>query len=232
MAEEKSNKQEKKNKSNELEEVDVSFDEEDFNLESDTLDEISKEEIKPPIPEEWKGKFESEIALLQEIQELKQKLENSEKTWFDKYARLQAEFDNFQKRSLKEKVNYINYANSELISKLLPILDSSEIMLNNLEKKLEPNEFQGIQMVFNELFEVFKKEGLTPIKAIGEKFDPFIHEILNIEYTDEYPEETIIEEFQKGYKLKDRIIRPSKVKIIKLKQVIKEKTDSEKEEKK
>ena len=82
-------------------------------------------------------------------------------------------------------------------------------------------------MIFKELYGVFEKEGLTPIKAKGEKFDPFLHEILTIEYTDEYPEDTIIEVFQRGYRIKDRCLRPSKVKISKSKKVEEKKTDSE-----
>ncbi len=217
MKEEKSSKvtheNENPSESTKFEEVDVSLDEDDVELI------IDEEEIEAPIPKEWMGKSDQEIALLREIQDLKKKLEDSEKKWVDKHARLQAEFDNFQKRSLKEKENYINYASAQIISKLLTTLDSFEIMLKNLEKKLEPKEFQGIQMIFKELYGVFEKEGMTPIQAKGKEFDPFVHEILTVEYTDETPEDTILEEFQKGYKLKDRVLRPSKVKVAKQKKV-------------
>lgn len=198
-----------------MEEVDVDFND-DMN-ENDTVSkEINEEEVEiAPIPEEWKDKSEAEIPLLYEIQDLKKKIENSEKEWLDKYARLQAEFENFQRRGLKEKDEYIKYGNSQLISKLLNSLDNFEIMLKNLERKLQSNEFKGIQMIFKELYGVLEKEGLTPIKAKGEKFDPFVHEILAIEYTNEYPEDTILEELQKGYKMKDRVLRVSKVKIAK-----------------
>lgn len=227
MKEEKSPEVEEKNENpsdpTKFEEVDVSLDEDDIEL---VLDETSEEETELPIPEEWIGKPEEEIALLRENQELKKKLDESKKDWFDKYARLQAEFENFRKRSLKEKENYINYASAQVISKLLTALDNFEIMLSNIEENLEPTELQGIQMIFKELYGVFEKEGMTPIKAKGEKFDPFVHEILTIEYTDEYPEETILEEFQKGYKLKDRVLRPSKVKIAKQKKG-EEKTEEE-----
>ncbi|HUY00012.1 MAG TPA: nucleotide exchange factor GrpE [Candidatus Deferrimicrobium sp.] len=221
----------KKTESTEFEEVDVGL-EDNMNSSSHIDNEVNKTEVKPPIPEEWKGKSEEEIALLWEIQDLKKKLEDTKKDWFDKYARLQAEFENFQKRNLKEKETFTTYANSQLISKLLPILDSSEIMLKSIEPKLEPKEFQGIKMIFKELYGVFEKEGLTPIKAKGEAFDPFVHEILCVECTDECPDETILEEFQKGYKLKDRVLRPSKVKIAKKKIPEAKKTNSESEEEK
>ncbi|MHA1267465.1 MAG: nucleotide exchange factor GrpE [Candidatus Helarchaeota archaeon] len=212
--------------SSEFHEVDVSIDEEKEEFETKPENSISTE--SPPneqgspetkseieIPEEWKGKPEEEIKLLLENQDLKKQLEASEKNWFDKYARLQAEFDNFRKRSLKERENYIKYAASQLIKKLLPVLDGADSMLKTLESKLNANEIQGIQMFITELFKVLEKEGLSPIKAKGEKFDPFLHEILTMEYTDEYPEETILEVFQKGYKFKDRVLRPSRVKISK-----------------
>ena len=208
------NSTEKTTDTSEYMEVDVGFDD-DAEAEPKVLEEISAPEKEPPIPPEWAGKSEEEIALLRRIQELEKKLEVTEKESFDKYARLQAEFDNFRKRSVKEKEGIINYASADIISKLLTSLDNFEIMLTNLEKTLEPKEFQGIKMIFQDLYGVLEKAGLTPIKAKGELFDPFVHEILTMEFTDEYPEETIIEVFQKGYKLKDRVIRPSKVKIAK-----------------
>ena len=199
-----------------IEEVDVSLDDDMIENAGTVSKKGNGEKIEPAsIPEEWKDKSEAEISLLREIQDLKKKITHSEKEWLDKYARLQAEFENFQRRNLKEKDEYIKYASSQLISKLLNTLDNFEFMLKNLEPKLQENEFKGLQMIFKELGGVLEKEGLTPIKAKGEKFDPFIHEILAIEYTNEYPEDIILEELQKGYKMKDRVLRTSKVKIAK-----------------
>ena len=210
-----------------MDEVDVDFDD-DMNEDNTVSKEINEEEEEiAPIPEEWKDKSETEISLLREIQDLKKKIANSEKEWLDKYARLQAEFENFQRRNLKEKDEYIRYASSQLILKLLNTLDNFEFMLKNLEPKLQENEFKGLQMIFKELDGVLEKEGLTPIKAKGEKFDPFVHEILVIEYTNEYPEDIILEELQKGYKMKDRVLRTSKVKIAKPMKEDSEITESE-----
>jgi len=202
----------------------------DDGIENDIVvsEEINEEEPEIiSIPEEWKDKSEAEISLLREIEELKKKITDSGKEWFDKYARLQAEFENFQRRGLKEKDEYIKYGNSQLISKLLNSLDNFEIMLKNLEELLPENEFKGIHMIFKELYGVLEKEGLMPIVAQGEKFDPFLHEILAIEYTNEYPEDMILEEFQKGYKMKDRVLRSSKVKIAKPIKEASEKSESE-----
>ncbi|MHA1130667.1 MAG: nucleotide exchange factor GrpE [Candidatus Helarchaeota archaeon] len=235
MAEEKAPEQDKpldeENKPSEYEVVDVSFNDEP-SADSQETTEITGEEVEIPIPEEWKDKPESEIALLQEIQELKTQLQQKEDTWFDKYARLQAEFENFRKRNIKEKENYINYASAELIAKILPILDSSDNMLKSLAQKLEPDDYKGIELFFQQLLGVLENEGLTPIKAEGEKFDPFVHEVLTIKETDEYPEDTVIEVFQKGYRFKDRVLRPSKVLISKKPHELKpdsEKTDQKEE---
>ena len=204
--------------SDECEEVDVSIDDNiPMNNSSSSKTLNAKEGEPASIPEEWKGKPEAEISLLLELHALKKKMENSEKEWFEKYARLQAEFENWRRRSLKEKDDYIKYASSQLIGKLLNSLDNFEIMLKNLERKLPTNEFKGIQMIYKELYGVLEKEGLIPIKAKGEKFDPFVHDILTMDYTNSCPEDTIIEEFQKGYKLKDQVLRTSKVKIAKSK---------------
>lgn len=220
------NSEKKSEESPNFEEVDVGEDD-DSEIILEVIEDENEAEVEPAIPEEWKGKPDSEITLLREIQKLKTELDETKKNWFDKYARLQAEFENSQRRNLKEKQNFIQYASAELISKLLPIIDSFEIMLKSLEQKMEPNEFKGIKMIFTELMKVFEKEGLTPIKAKGEIFDPYVHEILTCDYTDEIPEDQITEEFQKGYKVKDRVIRPSKVKIAKPKPILDKKCDSE-----
>lgn len=198
----------------EFEEVDVTLNGETNPANNSDITETEAEMI-PSIPKEWEGKSDAEIALLFEIRDLKAKLDATQKEWFEKYARLQAEFENFRKRSLKERDTYNIYASSQLISQLLPILDSADMMLKNLEPKLDFKEFQGIQMFIKQLYGVLEKEGLTQIKAEGEQFDPFVHEILSVEYTDEHPDEKILEVIQKGYRFKDRVLRSSKVKIAK-----------------
>ena len=207
--------------------VDVSFDEDD-STELEESTETSDKEIEPPIPKEWKGKPESEITLLREIQDLRNQLQTKENLWFDKYARLQAEFDNFRKRSIKEQENFRNYASAELIAKILPVLDGSDNMLKSLAQKLESEDCKGIEMFLRQLMGVLQKEGLTPITAEGAKFDPFVHEVLTTKQTDDCPEDTVVAVFQKGYRFKDRVLRPSKVVISKKPCV--EEPDSEKKE--
>jgi len=128
----------------------------------------------------------------------------------DTLKRLQAEFENYKKWSTKEKSEFLKYAHADLISHLLPVLDSFEIALKNTSDK--EKFVEGIKIIYAQLYSALEAEGLKPIKAAGEKFDPYKHEVLIKEESDK-PEETILEEFQKGYMLNDKVIRHSKVKI-------------------
>ncbi|MFH1521722.1 MAG: nucleotide exchange factor GrpE [archaeon] len=134
----------------------------------------------------------------------KEKVKNDE--CFEQMQRLQAEFENFRKRTEKERQAIFLNANEDLIVKLLGILDNFELALKHIDDK-------GINMIYSELYTILENEGLKPIKAEG-KFDPRIHEALIQEEGEE--DEKIIEEFQKGYMLNDKVIRHSKVKITKM----------------
>ncbi len=128
----------------------------------------------------------------------------------DTLKRIQAEFINYKNRVERETRELCKYSNAELIKKLLPVLDSFELALKNSS---EPKRFkEGVEMVYAQLLDILKQEGLKPINALGEKFDPYMHEVLMKAKSEKGPD-VIIEEFQKGYVLKDRVIRHSKVKI-------------------
>ena len=124
--------------------------------------------------------------------------------------RLQAEFENYRKRVDKEKTEFVKYAHAEVVAKMLPILDSFEIALKNTSDK--DKFIDGMKMIYAQFISALQSEGLKPIKTDGEKFDPYRHEVLMKEES-EKPEDTILEEFQKGYMLNDRVLRHSKVKI-------------------
>ena len=128
----------------------------------------------------------------------------------DTLKRLQAEFENYKKRIDKEKTEFVKYSNADVIEKMLPVLDSFEIALKNTSDK--EKFVEGIKMIYAQLHSMLEAEGLRPIKAVGEKFDPYRHEVLMKEESDK-PEGTILEEFQKGYMLNDKVLRHSKVKI-------------------
>jgi molecular chaperone GrpE len=128
----------------------------------------------------------------------------------DTLKRLQAEFENYKKWSAKEKAEFVKYANADMISQLLPVLDSFEIALKNTSDK--DKFLEGIKIIYAQLHSLLEAEGLRPIKSVGEKFDPYKHEVLMKGESDK-EDDTILEEFQKGYMLNDKVLRHSKVKI-------------------
>ena len=141
-----------------------------------------------------------------------EKLEEQLDEYTDQLKRLQAEFENYQKRVAKEQKDFVCFANEKLIAELLTILD-------DFEKALETVEDKGIKMIYNKLSKLLSAYGVKPIKAEGEKFDTFKHEVLCTEENDG-EEDVVIEEIQKGYEMNGKVIRYAKVKITKAKKSV------------
>jgi len=142
----------------------------------------------------------------QKIIELEEK--NGEIT--DLLKRTQAEFINFKDRTEREAKNIIEYGNSDFIKKILPVVDTFEIALKNTTDKDKFRE--GMEMVLAQLFDVLKQNGVEPIECVGKKFDPYLHDVMLKEKSDA-EEDMIIQELQKGYMFKGKVLRHSKVKI-------------------
>jgi len=124
--------------------------------------------------------------------------------------RLQAEFENYKKQIEKQSQEFVKYAKADLIIKILPTLDSFEIAL---ESTRDQEKFvKGMEMVYAQLFSTLELEGLKPIETSGNKFDPNLHEVMLKQKSDK-EENTILEELQKGYRLNDKVLRHSKVKV-------------------
>ena len=140
-----------------------------------------------------------------EVKEEKINHELKEKEYLEQLQRLQAEFDNYRKRTEKERLEILRNANEDLIKSLLTILD-------NFELALKHNNDSGVKMIYSELISILEREGLKTIKTEG-KFDPKTHEVLIQEAGKE--DEKILEEIQKGYTLNNKVIRASKVRISK-----------------
>jgi molecular chaperone GrpE len=144
----------------------------------------------------------------------KQKMAEYDDLW-DKYLRLQAEFDNYKKRSFKEKTEFVKFANEGLIMELLGILDDFERGVKAAEKKHDFSLLhQGVDMISRQLHSLLEGKGLTRIKSVGEVFNPHLHEPLDVIEDEKATEEKVIEELQPGYSLNGRIIRPAKVKVV------------------
>ena len=131
------------------------------------------------------------------------------------FLRLQADFDNYKKRVAKEKNDIYKYAAENLVTATLPVLDNFERALISLKEKEENNDgyIKGVEMVFQQLIEVLIKEGVEEIIALGEPFDPNFHHAVAQENNEDYEDNIIIDVLQKGYKLKDKVIRPSMVRV-------------------
>ena len=164
--------------------------------------EAKKEDKK----QEEQKKVDEKTELIKHLDEKEKKIDELT----DTLKRLQAEFENYKKRADKEKIGFAKFANAGVISQMLPVLDSFEIALKNTNDK--EKFIEGMKMIYAQFHSILEAEGLMPIKAVGEKFDPYRHEVLMKEESDK-PEDTILEEFQKGYMLNDKVLRHSKVKI-------------------
>jgi len=150
-----------------------------------------------------------------EFQGLKEKAGKAEE-YFDKLLRIQADFDNYKKRLDKERIEFIKFANEEIIIEILKILDDFERAVEAGKTKHDFDVlYKGVEMIYKDLKEFLKQKGLKEIDAKGKPFNPHEHEAMMQEETDEHPEDHVVEEFQKGYKLNERIVRPSKVKVSK-----------------
>ena len=148
----------------------------------------------------------------------KKEEKNYEALW-DKYLRLQAEFDNYKKRSYREKLEFVKYANEGLILELLEILDNFERGIKAADQKKDFDLLhQGVDMISRQLHSLLESKGLVKIKTKGEKFDPHQHEAIEVTEADDAQEDVIAEELQSGYLLNGRIVRPAKVKVVKAKE--------------
>jgi molecular chaperone GrpE len=130
----------------------------------------------------------------------------------DLALRSQADFENYKKRAAREKEEAIKYANSSLLEKLIAIVDNFELGLEAARAEGEKSPvFSGMSMVLKQLMDFLADSGLQPIDATGQKFDPNLHEAIAHEPSDEFPEGIVVRQTRRGYKMKDRLLRPSSV---------------------
>ncbi|MDQ3120845.1 MAG: nucleotide exchange factor GrpE [Verrucomicrobiota bacterium] len=130
----------------------------------------------------------------------------------DLALRSQADFDNFKKRAAREKVDAIRFANSSLLERLVAIVDNFELGLSAARSEGENSPiYAGLSMVFKQLSDFLAENGLQPIDAEGQKFDPNLHEAIAHEPSAQVPEGLVIRQMRRGYRLKERLLRPSSV---------------------
>ena len=167
------------------------------NLEPET---VENERVEPTDPLE-----ELEAKLAAQEQEAKEV--------HDRLLRVSADYENYKKRSAREMEDFRKYANQSLLKEMLTVVDNLELAINSAkeEKKTDKKLIEGLNLTRNEMLRVFEKFNVKPITARGETFDPAFHEAVMREETDDYPENTVLSEFQKGYLIHDRLLRPAMV---------------------
>jgi molecular chaperone GrpE len=180
-------------------------------IKNEELDENVTDGLEPEgEPEEPEVTAGSESGVL-EVDLYEQEKQRAEE-YYASLQRLKAEFDNFRKRTQKEKEDLAKYGAERLLVRLLPVLDNLERALNTAAQVPENSLQTGVEMIYRLLQKVLEEEGLEPIPAVGCAFDPNLHEALLSEAS-EAEENSILAELEKGYYLKGRVIRPSRVKV-------------------
>ena len=141
-----------------------------------------------------------------------EKVKAERAAYLDRLARLQAEFDNFRKRNAKEQAEYREYALADALKTLLPILDSLDRALKTNAASLQ-DFHEGIELIDKQFHDALAKLGVEPVAAEGELFDPNLHQAVQMVDTNEAEDNHVIDELQRGYKLRDRLLRPAMVRV-------------------
>jgi molecular chaperone GrpE len=155
-----------------------------------------------------------------EIEALKVKLEEKEKEAkenYDRFLRIAADLENFKKRAAKEKEDYLKFANEDLIKAILPFVDNLERAVSHAEKVEDTGVMiEGVRLTIQQIHQGLNKFGLSSFESVGKPFDPAVHEAMLAVETDQHEPNQVLEEFQKGYLLNDRLLRPATVSVSKL----------------
>jgi len=140
------------------------------------------------------------------------RLKNENAQYLDRVARLQAEFDNFRKRSVREQQEFRDYALADALKQFLPILDSLDRALKT-EGATAEDFRSGIDLIDRQFHQTLEKLGVEPIEAAGKEFDPTVHQAIQMVDTDEVADNHVVDELQRGYKIRERLLRPAMVRV-------------------
>lgn len=131
-----------------------------------------------------------------------------------RFLRVAADFDNYKRRTVQEKEDLVKYSNAKIMGELLPVLDAFQLALKNPGESQEAqNVIKGVEMLYRQIMQVLEQAGMSKIEAVGQPFDPKLHEAIMQVDDDSVPEDTVVEELRAGYVLNERVIRPSMVKV-------------------
>ncbi|OQX22824.1 MAG: nucleotide exchange factor GrpE [Desulfobacteraceae bacterium IS3] len=181
---------------------------------SDTENDMSQDIVSEESSEEEDGGDDL-------IKDLETKLEAAEqevKNNYDRLLRVSAEFENYKKRIAREVESIRKFANESLMKELLPVADNLERAVASFvsEEKIA-GITEGVQMTLKEIYKIFETCCVTPVESVGKPFDPAFHEAISQEISEQYPENTVVREFHKGYMIHDRLLRPAMVVVSKAK---------------
>lgn len=177
---------------------------------------VKREDVEPEkaaTPEAGEGQDAAGIELPADLAAAYQKLVGEKQELYDRLLRKQAEFENFRKRTQREKEEFLAHATSDLIRALLPVLDGFDRALKDRDRRVPEQFYQGMELIHRELREVLTRAGLADVEAAGELFDPHLHQAVEIVELPGVRDQEIVEELQRGYKLKHRLLRPATVKV-------------------
>lgn len=155
-----------------------------------------------------------------EIEALKKRLEEKEKEAGenrDRLLRTAADFENYKKRAARDKEDWTKFANEDLIKSVLPFIDNLERAADHAEKVMDAGVLiEGIKLTLQQIHQTLNRFGLVPFESVGHPFDPSRHEAMLVVETDQREPDQVVEEFQRGYFLNDRLLRPATVSVSKL----------------
>jgi molecular chaperone GrpE len=178
---------------------------------------MSKTENELPTPETAETTAAETALSPAQITELQTRAAKADENW-ERLLRTTADFDNFKKRAAREKIEAAQYANYSLIQKLLPVLDNFEMALaaaQNVKEQKNDSLQSGVAMIQQQLKSALAETGLEEINAAGQPFDPNFHEAISEQESAEVAEGNVLQQLRKGYKLKERLLRPATVVVAK-----------------
>ncbi|MBL7107294.1 MAG: nucleotide exchange factor GrpE [Phycisphaerae bacterium] len=174
-----------------------------------------KKETKEQVGEKAVGEDKNYKELCQELEAVRKEKDDL----FGKLQRVSADYANYQKRNVKQIADSVSYEKELVIKRLLPVLDNFEHTIINAEKAEDVEVIaDGIKIVYDQMVDILNSLDLEQIKSVGELFDPAVHEAMMRRSEPESEDGIILEEFQKGYKLNGRVVRPSRVIVNKIEQ--------------
>ena len=165
------------------------------------------------------GEEKAKVVEAKDVDPLKKKIDEKEKEAKENYDRLLravADLENYKKRAAREKEEWVKFANEDLIKAILPAIDNLERAVNHSEKVVDVQGLvEGVKLTIQQLLQALGKFGLSSVESVGKPFDPAVHEAMLVVQTDECEPNHVVQEFQKGYLLNDRLIRPATVSVSK-----------------